>query len=68
MGTWGCSSCLKYYLRSSAARGIKKSGTYASTVNSIQLASPYPKLLHCASALQAALQAAKVFLVPELSK
>ena len=45
-----------------------KSIAYASTVKSMQFASPYPKLLHWASALQAALQVAKVFLVPEESK
>jgi hypothetical protein len=34
----------------------------------MQLASPYPKLLHLLSALQAAEQAAQLFLVPLESK
>jgi hypothetical protein len=42
--------------------------TYAETSNSMQFASPYPKLKHFASALQSPLQAANVFLVPEDSK
>jgi hypothetical protein len=42
--------------------------TYAGTSNNMQFASPYPKDRHLESALQSALQAAKVFFVPEDSK
>ena len=73
-GVWGggvevCVISARSRRVSKSARGTCKEGkTYAATSKSMQLASPYPKLLHLESALQSALQAANVFFVPLDSK